>query len=63
MWKKEKETLRIKCTQNILFLEARKIVEATKYADVSKKNISNTSMASCQKCKIGKKDTNNNHYK
>ena len=51
MWKKEKEILRIKYTQNIPFPEARKIVEATKYADVSKKNIPNTSIFSCQKCK------------
>ena len=50
MWKKEKEILRIKYMQNIPFLESRKI-EATKYADVSKKNIPNTSLSSCQKSK------------
>ena len=50
MRKKEKEKLRIEYTQNIPFPEARKI-EATKYANVSKKNIPNSSLPSCQKCK------------
>ena len=52
MWEKGKEIL-IKYTQNIPFPEARKI-EATKYADVSKKNNSNTSIPSCQKYKTAK---------
>ena len=43
MSKKEKEILRIEYTQNIPFPKVRKI-EATKYGDVSKKNIPNTSI-------------------
>ena len=45
MGKEENEILRIKYTQNIPFPKARKI-EATKYADVSKKNIPNISIPS-----------------
>ena len=50
-WKREKEILRIKYTQNISFPEARKIVQAnsapssTSYADMTKKSIE-----PCQSC-------------
>ena len=47
IWKKEKEITRLKLTQNINYLEARRIGETTKYAEVTKK----ISQQSCHVCK------------
>ena len=37
VWKKEKEFTKLKHTQNITYPEARRMVETTKYAEVTKK--------------------------
>ena len=50
IWKKEKEITKLKFTQNISYPEARKIVEATKYAEITKKNIPTTNKISCHNC-------------
>ena len=40
VWKKEKEITKLKDTQNIIYSEARRMVETTKYVEVTKKKIS-----------------------
>ena len=39
VWKKGKEITKLKHTQNITYPEARRIIETTKYAEGTKKNI------------------------
>lgn len=41
IWRKEKGTLKIKCTKNIMFL---KTLENTNYAEINKRNLSNTNI-------------------
>ena len=42
VWKREKDIIKIKYTKNITFPEARKMIEAMKYSEMSKRNIPST---------------------
>ena len=47
VWKKEKEITKLKHTQNITYPEARRMVETTKYTDVTKKISQQSKKQSC----------------
>ena len=48
-WKEERKITKLKHTQNITYPEARRMVETTKYVEVTKKNIL-TEKQSCYTC-------------
>lgn len=50
IWQKEKEIIKTKHTKNISFPEARKLIENSNYADITKKNIPNINQTRCHTC-------------